>query len=168
MELTEFLALYAAIVSTGMLGWSVYQSRASYKVEVNHALYDVREEAKGGIAIKALNHSPQAVHLQGFLLIAGNEKTNLLKKGNHIFPVRNMHILGAVEYASLEKYSVDDQCPITLGSGESHIVNIPLEALIEIRKLTNTSKLFACVQDQLGKKIYSKAFDYWDNSGEFN
>ena len=79
MNLTDFLAVYAAIVSTGMFGWSIYQSRANYKVEVTHSLYDVSETPKAGIAIKALNNSQKPVYLQSFLLVAGDEKSVVLE-----------------------------------------------------------------------------------------
>jgi len=64
---------------------------------------------------------------------------------------------------SLDHYQVDHGCPMSIEPGQSHTVYISESVLLKIREDTGTSRIMACVQNQLTRNKFSDPFDFWES-----
>jgi len=80
MKLTEGLAIYAAILSTGNFLWNLYQNRPNHSVSIGLAFYEDSGKTTVGIAMTAMNPSPKTDHLQSFSLLVGGSRAGIMDK----------------------------------------------------------------------------------------
>src|SRR3972149_10233246 len=76
MDLTVYIAIYGALLSTIAVGWNIYnnlQDKSKVRVETNFGFMFPDKENKQFFFIKAINYGRRPVHLSSFGLRSDND-----------------------------------------------------------------------------------------------
>lgn len=159
MKLTEYLAIYAASLSTITLVWNIINSRPRVKVDVVVGTSDVDGKTQLGVYIIARNISSHDVHLSSVSFLYSYKDASLIERLAHIWKFRRIPRRINWVHSSLAYYSIESGCPIQLEARTSHRVFIPIARLEEMLSKTHKKQIIAHVQDQLWNDFYSKPFN---------
>lgn len=158
MKITDYLAIYAAILSTLIFSWNVLQSRPRIKVDLIFGIEGVGENMESGVYIFIRNLASHDVHLANISILYPYKNVGLKERIAHAWRFKRIpRRLGWVT-SSLSNYSVESGCPVCLEARKSYRVFISAPALeVMLAEATHRS-IMACVQDQLWNNIFSSAF----------
>lgn len=160
MKITDYLAIYAATLSSLIFVWNVLQSRPRIKVDLIFGIEGEGDNLKSGVYIVIRNLSSHDVHLSSISILYPYKDIGLKEQFAHAWRFKRIpRRLGWVS-SSLSYYSVQSGCPVCLGARKSHQVLITEPVLEEILAKAIHRSLKACVQDQLWNNVYSSAFKY--------
>lgn len=158
MKITDYLAIYAAILSTFVFLWNVIQSRPRIKVDLIFGIEGSGEEVKSGVYIFVRNLSAHDVHLSNIDILYPYKSSTVTERLAHIWRFKSLpRRLGWV-HSSLSNYSVESGCPVCLEARKSHKVFISQPTLEEILTNAVDRVLMAGAQDQLWNNVYSGKF----------
>jgi len=162
LNLTQYLAIYAAILSTAVFFWNVVRFRARSKVRVRvvFGMEKVGGEYVHGAMISVQNPSAHAVHISNISLVYHWRRTTFLDSLEHIFRFRRFPRRIGWCHSSLSNYDIDDKCPVKLEPGMSHQVLVPEEAIEKMLSDAKSRRFIAVVQDALWRDKYSSVIDY--------
>jgi len=160
MDLTKFLAVYAAFLSTAVFLWNVFKSQSKIRVKLILALEKREGEFVHGVQIAVQNPSNHTVHLTGISVLNPWRKTSLKDAVAHVIRFRRWPIRLGWMHSDLSLYGIDDGCPMILEPRASHTILIPDDVLELILEEATHRKLKAVVQDALWRRKFSVAFDY--------
>jgi hypothetical protein len=160
LKITDYLAIYAAILSTLVFVWNVFQSKPKIKVDLIFGLDGKGDQLRSGIYIFARNLSSHDVHLANFSILYPYRDVGLKERLIHVWKYKHMPRRIGWVTSSLSNYSIEDGCPICLEARKSHSVFIPDAALEAMLADATHRSLIGCVQDQLWHNAYSRAFKY--------
>jgi hypothetical protein len=76
MDLTIYIAIYGAILSTIAVGWNIYnnsQDRPRIEIKANFGFMLPDNGGKTFLFIKAINHGKRSIYLSSFGLRSGND-----------------------------------------------------------------------------------------------
>jgi hypothetical protein len=163
VELTEFLAIYAACLSTIVLAWNIRRAVPKYKIDLVFGTHGSGESLDHGVYIGARNPSAHTVHLAGLDLLFRHRKPSLIENVKHLLKYRRWPRTVGWVHTSLYNYGLQDGYPLALEAGKSHDVFVPNKILEEILSDSVDRDIKAGVQDQLWRKKYSKKFEYPKN-----
>ena len=156
MKLTEYLAIYAAFLSTIVFMWNIRRSIPKFKVDVMFGTHGSGDNIDHGIYVGVRNPSPHTIHLSGIDLLYKYRETGLLDKFLHLLKYRRLPSTVGWVHTSLSNYDLKDECPLALESGKSHNVFVPNEVLEKVLDDSVDRYIKAGVQDQLWRNKYSK------------
>lgn len=160
MKLTEFLATYAALLSTVVFIWNIRRSIPKLKVDVVFGTRGSGDELEHGIYIGVRNPSSHTIHLSGIDLLYRYRQTGVLDKVIHSLKYRRLPKAVGWVHTSLSNYDLEDGCPLALDSGKSHNVFVNNAVLEQILDDSVDRHIKAGAQDQLWRRKYSKKFYY--------
>jgi hypothetical protein len=160
LKITDYLAVYAAILSSLVFVWNVTQSRPRLKVDLAFALEDVHGELKPGIYVVIRNMSSQDVHLANVSILYPYQQAGIKSKIAHIWRYKRVPSNLGWVHSSLSNYSLDSGCPMCLEARKSHKIFIAKTMLEGVWTEALHESVRACVQDQLWNNIYSKSFKF--------
>lgn len=156
MKATEWLAIYAAALSTIVFSWNVFQSRPRLKVMIVFGI----EELVVGAHISVQNRSPHTIHLSNISILYRDRKPTWKEWLSHAWEFKRLpRRLGWV-HSSLSNYKIADGCPVALEARNSHHVLVPEDTLERIFERTAERKIIAVVQDKIWNSVYSNVFEY--------
>lgn len=165
MKLTEYLAIYAAALSTGVFFWNVFRALPRFKVDIAFAVHKERDEYLHGIYIAVRNPSSHPIHIAGVDLLCPIADPSFKDKVRHTFTTKRMPTSLGWLYLNLSNYGINDGCPFKLEPGTSKNIFVPNEAIEKMLTNSASRSIMACVQDQLWRNKYSNSFEY---SEEYN
>lgn len=153
---TDWLAIYAAALSTIVFGWNVLRSRSRLKVVVMFGF----EDGVGGASISVQNRSSHIVHLAGISVLYRYNRPSFKECVAHAWRFRRIpRRLGWV-HSSLSNYEIADGCPRTLEARDSHHVLVPEKVLEAIFLEATERKIMAVVQGKIWNNVYSNVFAF--------
>jgi len=156
MKQTDWLAIYAAVLSTIVFVWNVLRSRPRLKV----VMVTGDEELVFGAYIAVQNRSSHVVHLANISLMYRDHHPTLGEWLRHAWQFKHIpHHLGWV-YSSLSNYQLSGGCPLALAAYDSHHVFVPDHVVRAIISKAGSRELMAVAQDKIWKNSYSNAFTY--------
>ncbi|QNA90838.1 hypothetical protein G4G28_24260 [Massilia sp. Dwa41.01b] len=160
MKITDYLAIYAAALSTLVFLWNLRQARPRIKVTILPGLTDKGETPRFGAFIIVKNMSPLEVHLSASRLLYRHKKPSLKEKLMHILKYRQIpRNIGWVQ-SRFSYYDVDDEFPLSLGARKAHRIFIPESALEKIAIESGDRTIRCNIQDELGNNVLSKKFTW--------
>jgi len=163
LKLTDYLAIYAACLSTFVFAWNITRSIPRYKIDIVFGTKGDNDNIEHGVYIGIKNPSPYTVHLAGVELLYRYKESSLIRKITHFLKYRRIPWAVDWVHTSLSNYKLKDGCPLALESGKSHLVFVPNEVLEQILNDSINRNIKACVQDQLWRNKYSQKFHYPKN-----
>jgi hypothetical protein len=160
LKLTEYLAIYAAILSTFVFLWNVLQSKAKIKVDLIHGVEGEGDEVKHGVYLFVRNLSSHEVHLSNLSLLYPYRSVGIKERLSNLWQFKRFPSRIGWVSTSLSNYSIEDGCPICLKPRKSHKVMITKDKLEEIFSDATERCMIGYAQDQLWNNTYSKVFKY--------
>ena len=158
MKVTDFLAIYAAGLSTIVFVWNYVRATPRIKVEVISGSDEIDGEFVFGAYISVKNPSSQTVHLSNISILYPYKQSNLTDILKHIIKYQRIPKSEGWVSSSLSNYKIDDGCPISLEPGKAHSILVPERILEQIFEDSYSRKIKAVVQDQLWRNKYSNKF----------
>lgn len=156
MKVTDWLAIYGAVLSTLIFAWNAFHSRPRLKVVTVFGM----EDGLHGAHISVQNRSPHTVHLSSISILYRYRETSLKEWLSNAWEYKRIpRRLGWV-YSHLSNHSVEDGCPLALEARNSHHVLIPDAVLESIFRDALERKIIAVVQDKIWNNVYSNALVY--------
>lgn len=158
LKVTDYLAIYAAVLSTLVFLWNVLQSRPRVRVDLIHGIEGTGDAMRSGVYIFVRNLSSHDVHLANIDILYPYRVVGLKERIVHMWKFRRWpRRLGWV-HSSLANYSLESGCPVCLEARKSHSVFIPQPALESMLAEATDRTLMAGAQDQLWNNVYSGKF----------
>lgn len=158
MSVTEYLAIYAACLSTIVFIWNIARAVPRFKVRLVSGFDEIDGEYVFGVCISVQNPSPHTVHLSGIDLLYPSEDMRLSNFLRHLFKYRRFSRSVGWVYTSLSNYKIEDGCPITLEPGQSHNILVPDHVVEEVLENSQRRELKAVAHDQLWGRKHSNKF----------
>lgn len=160
MRLTDFLAIYAASLSTTIALWNYFRSRPQLRVRLIFALGTIEGESQSGLGISIQNVSAQTVHITTVSLLYPYRRSTVSDKINHLIHFRRIPRNDGWCHSNLSLNGITDGCPTSIEPGKSHWIFVRHEVLDRLLEDAESRRLKAVVQDALWRNRYSKAFEY--------
>ncbi len=160
MRLTDFLAIYAASLSTTIALWNYLRSRPQLRVRLIFALETIEAEMQSGVGISIQNVSAQTVHITDVSLLYPYRKSTISGKLKYLISFKRIPYSDGWCHSSLSLHGINDGCPTSIEPGKSHWVFVRYEVLDRLLEDAESRRLKAVVQDALWRNRYSKAFEY--------
>ncbi|OUR83252.1 hypothetical protein A9Q82_04165 [Cycloclasticus sp. 46_120_T64] len=160
MKITEFLAIYAALLSTIVFFWNMRRAIPQYKVELIFGVDEIDGKHVSGAYISVKNPSLHTVHLSNISILYPYRKTSIIELVTHTLKFRRLPISVDWAHSSLSNFDIDDGCPFALEAGKSHDILFPESALEKVFKDSSERVIKVSVQDQLWRTKYSSKFEY--------
>ena len=162
MNLADFLAIYAAALSTAIAVWTVIQARPRIKVVVIAGLDSSGPTSRFGAYVQVRNISSHEVPLAAITLLYRHGSAGLVAQLKHSLKYRCFPSTVGWVHSRLSLYDVDDKCPTVVEARSSHIVFIPQVVLDRISRETAEQVIMCSVQDQLANDFFSNQYR-WNN-----
>lgn len=160
MKITDYLAIYAAFLSTLVFLWNLRQARPRLKADIVPGLTDKGERPRFGAFIIIRNVSPLEVHLSAISLLYRHGKPSLKEKLMHLLKYRQIPRTIGWVHSSFSYYDVDDEFPLSIGARKAHRIFIPQSALENIAIESGERTIRCNIQDELGNNVLSKKFTW--------
>lgn len=160
LKTTDYLAIYASILSSVVFLWNVLQSRPRFKVDLLFGIDTVDGVTTSGASIVVRNTSSHDIHLAAIGLLYPYANVGIKEKLLQLWRYKRWpHRVGWC-HTSLSNYSIKDGCPMCLEARKSHHVLVPKEIVERVLSEATGNKLIATVQDQLWHNVYSRSFTW--------
>lgn len=160
LKITDYLAIYAAILSSVVFLWNVLQSRPRFKVDLLFGIDTVEGVTTSGVSIVVRNTSSHDIHLAAIGLLYPYTRVGAKEKLLHLWRYKRWPRRVGWCQTSLSNYSIKDGCPMCLEARKSHHVLVPKEVIEKILAEAMRDRLIATVQDQLWNNVYSRPFQW--------
>ena len=122
LKLTEYLAIYAAALSTFVFLWNVLQSKAKVKVDLIYGIEGEGDELKSGVYIFVRDLSSHQIHLSNLSLLYPYRVVGLKERIAYLWAYKRFPSRIGWVSTSLSNYSIEDGCPICFEPRKSHSV----------------------------------------------
>ena len=160
MKNFDYLALYAAILSTINFLWGIYKESPKVKAYLIHGSAEIEGKLVGGIYLNVQNPSIQTLHISNILILYPYKKNSFRNILCDIWKNKRLSSRICWTHSSLSMFGLSAGCPLSLESGKSHRVFIPDAILQTIFNDAVRKELKCVVQDEVRKSKYSQIFKY--------
>ena len=166
MKITEFLAIYAAVLSTAVFIWKITTSRAKFAVTLTDGANKSGEGFESGVFLSIQNPSPHTVHVNSVSLVYPYRKITLLEKIAHVFRYRRLdRYIGWVHHG-LVFAGIETGLPVSIEPRQSHSIFIPENVIWNILNENGATVFAAVAQDALWRDKYSGVFEMYRSKGD--
>lgn len=160
MRLTDFLAIYAASLSTTIALWNYFRSRPQLRVLIVIAMETVEGELQSGLGISIQNISSQTVHITNVSFLYPYRRSTIPEKIKHVISFKRIPRNDGWCHSSLSLNGINDECPTSVEPGKSHWIFVRHEVVERLLAKAESPHFKAVVQDALWRNRYSKVFGY--------
>ena len=158
MNFTDLLAMYGAILSTGIFGWNIYKSRAKVWVKLIYSVVDTDNRFESGISIYIQNPTNHTIHISSISILYPYRAVNLIEYFEHLLKFKNIPRQIGWVHSELSFYEIDNKCPFSLEPLQSKSIFISNDKLELIFVEANKREIKAVAHDQLWQNVYSRTF----------
>ena len=156
MKNLDFVAIYAAVLSTIHIIWTIRSETPKVNVKIVNGFDRVDSEVIDGIYIIVQNSSKHSLNISNILILIPQNKSLMQRVKSHL-RFKN-HVRFTWAHSSLANYGLNAGCPLKLEPGKSHSVFIPEQTLNLILKDSTLKEIACVVQDEVRKPKYSKKY----------
>lgn len=160
MKITDYLAIYAAVLSTVVFLWNIAQSRPRIKVDLLFAIEVIGEKPESGASVIVRNHSSHDVHLANISILYPYTHVTFKERLVHLWRYKQWPSRIGWVHSDLSNYGIESGCPVCLEARKSHRVFIPDAKLDTMVSDATEGSLIASVQDQVWNNFYSRKFKW--------
>lgn len=159
MKLTDYLAIYGAILSTAVTAWNIFRARAKIRVILIFSVDKSCDDVRHGIEISIQNPSANTVHVTSVSFLYKYKRETVWHHIKHILKFGQLSTIGWC-HTDLSNFDIFDGCPISIEPGKSHNIFVPDSALEKLLQEAVSREIKAVVQDALWRNKYSNKFEY--------
>lgn len=160
LKFTDYLAIYAAILSSVVFLWNVLQSRPRLKVDLLFGIETIDGKTTSGISVVVRNTSSHDIHLAAIGLLYPYIEVGVKGRLLHLWRYKRWPNRVGWCHTSLSNYSIKDGCPMCLEARKSHHVLVPEAVIEQVLSAATQGSIIAAVQDQLWNNVYSRPFKW--------
>lgn len=160
LKITDYLAIYAAILSSVVFLWNVIQSSPRFKVDLLFGVDTVEGMTKSGVSVVIRNTSSHDIHLAAIGILYPYRRVSTKERLLHLWRYKRWPHRAGWCQTNLSNYSIRDGCPMCLEARKSHHVLVPKEVVEKILSDAAQGNFIATVQDQLWNNVYSRPFKW--------
>lgn len=158
LKVTDWLAVYAACLSTAVFVWNVARATPRAKVEIVFGSSERDGKMESGLFIVLKNPSSHEVHLRNLWILSPSDASGIFDKVTYLVKYRKWPEAVGWVHARLPDFGVEDGMPLSLSPGKSHHVFVPGVVVDELLADSERKELKAAVYDEVGRRSYSPAF----------
>ena len=155
LKMTDYLAFYAAVLSTVVFVWNFVRASPRYRVSICPGVEEYDGKIQVGLHISIQNPSSHTVHLANVSLLYHHSKKSLAKTIRHAVKYRSYSKSIGWVHTALSNYDIKDCCPLALAAGSSHNIFVPKETLEHVLNGSVSRDIRVVAQDQLWRDKYS-------------
>lgn len=160
MTLTDALAIYAGLLSTGTFIWTIRQARHSLKVRAILGLSDGGDgKAQTSLVIHLLNAKGMPAEARFVGVAWPYRRVSFSERVRHMTQFRNLPRWIGWVHGQLPE-STTTGLPVLIEPGRSHEIWVPLDELRNSLKADRADVCVAYAQDALGQQFYSNQFQF--------
>jgi len=157
LKVTDWLAIYAAVLSTVVFAWNVLRAKPKVKTRLTLGLHP---EQGPGVYVFVQNKSGHTVHLAAVGPLYRSGYASIREKLAFIIKYRRFpKTLGWV-HTSFKYFGISDACPVAIEAGNAHQIFVPEAQVEEILRGAEAPDLMAHAQDMLWRNSYSNVLVY--------
>lgn len=157
MKLTEYLAIYAAIMSSVVFFWNVRKSRPNFRVKVSHGIGDQKDGTKtAGFVASVENMSAQTVFIKPISILIFKENPTLKDRWTFLRKYKRYSRTQGWVFGNFENFDIEQDRQNKLEPGQSFSVFIPASVCKVIAEHSKSTIFRAYAQNELGENRYSK------------
>jgi hypothetical protein len=158
LTFTDFVAFYAAFLSSIVFFWTIKNSKLRFKVRLIHGGDEIDGELISGIYVFIQNPSGHKVHLEQIDIVYPYKKSSFYETLRTIFKFHRFPSRYNWCHTFFSNYALDSGCPVTIEPGQAHRVLIPQKVVDQISNQSVVPILRASGQDSLWRSKFSKRF----------
>lgn len=160
MDITKYLAIYAASLSTAVFLWNVSRARPKFKVKLTLGMNKIDGEYVSGAYIAIQNPSAHTVHVVAVDILYRYRSISLIDWIKHAWEFKRIvRRVGWVHYP-LNMDDVETGLPVSIEAGKSHMIFVSDEKLEDVLEDALDRRIIASAQDALWRNQHSAKFDY--------
>lgn len=160
MKLTDYLAIYGALLSTMVFFWNAVRATPKVRVRLAFAVETKDGKTQSGLGVSIQNPSAHTVHITGASFLHPYSKPTLKRRFEYIFRFRRVPWNLGWCHSSFSFNGVEDGCPLSIEPGASHYIMVPREKVDHVLRDARRRVLKVSVQDALWRNKTSSAFDF--------
>ena len=160
MKLTDYLAIYGALLSSVVFLWTAARARPKIKVRLILAIEGEDDKLEHGVGISIQNPSSHTAHISNVSLLYPLRKPTVRERLKYLVKNKSLPLNIGWCHGSLSVYGLDDKCPASIEPGKSHWIFVPDVKLREVLSGALAPRLKAVAQDALWRNKYSPSFTY--------
>lgn len=158
MKLTDYLAIYGALLSTATATWTTIRSLPKIRIKLVFAIESLEGKAHTGIGISIQNPSTHIAHITNVSILYPFERARIRDRVKQLFIYKRIPYNHGWCHGALSTFDIDDGCPVSIDPGKSHWVFLPYSAIEKVLTDALSPQIKIVVQDALWRNKYSKAF----------
>lgn len=160
MELTDYLAVYGAGLSTAIAVWNYFRSRPKVRVLLTLASDSMDGEFTCGVGISVQNPSTHTAHITHVSFLYPSSVPTFRDRIKHLVKFKRVSRTHGWCHTALSNFGLSDGCPVSIEPGKAHWIFVPDSVIQEILSDAISPHLKVVVQDALWRNKYSRKFDY--------
>jgi hypothetical protein len=158
MKLTDYLAIYGALLSTTVFVWNAVKARPKVRVRLAFAVETKDGQTQTGLGVSIQNPSAHTVHITAASFLYPYSEAALRQRLEHIIRYKRVPFDLGWCYSGFSLYDVEDGCPVSIEPGASHYIMVPQDKLEQLLANARRRILKVSVQDALWRNKKSRAF----------
>lgn len=166
MRLTDYLAIYAAGLSTLVFLWNTSTARSRVRLQIVPGASSQNDEVQIGLHISVQNVSAHTVHISSLSILYPYRQVGVIDYLSHLVKYRRIASNIGWVHTRPDYYDVEDGFPVSIEARKSHDIFIPEGALEKLLDDAIRREIRAGIQDALWRNKYSKTFKV-DWRGEY-
>ncbi|GAA5080915.1 hypothetical protein N0B44_28440 [Roseibacterium beibuensis] len=160
MDITKYLAIYAAVLSTAVFVWNVARARPKFDVKLVLGLDETDGEYTSGVYVSLQNPSAHTVHISNVSFLYRYEETGLIDRVKHAWEFKRLMRRVGWVHNSMIFDGIETGLPVSLEPGKSHMIFVPYDTIDDMLERGIDRKIIAGAQDALWRNKYSAVFDF--------
>lgn len=158
MKITDYLAIYGAVLSTAVFMGTVWKARRRLVVEMMPGALSGDDDTAGIYSvIRIVNRQSVPIRADHVGLLWPYRKVTFAEKVGYVLKYRRAwRTLGWV-HGSLPESTMAD-LPKVIEAGHSHLIWVRHEDLEDLLRNDRAAQCMASAQDGVGRNFYSKVF----------
>lgn len=160
MELTDYLAVYGAGLSTAIAVWNYFRSRPKVRVLLTFATGGVDGEVTGGVGISVQNPSTHTAHITNVSFLYSSTVSTFRDRIKHLVKFKRVPRNHGWCHTALSNYGLSDGCPVSIEPGKAHWIFVPDNVIQKLLSDAISPHVKVVVQDALWRNKYSRKFKY--------
>ncbi|MEZ6029250.1 MAG: hypothetical protein R3C46_05820 [Hyphomonadaceae bacterium] len=162
MKFTEWIAVYAAILSTLTFLWNLNVSRSKVKVSILPGLDkpDAEGKERFGVYVAVRNPSNHTVHITSIGIVHNYRPVSLVETVLHSLEFRRWNRYTLWVHTSEPFENIETGAPVSIEPRSSHVFFVPEEAIKRMveNEPHSTGRFAAVAQDALWRNKYSRPY----------
>jgi hypothetical protein len=154
LKATDYVAIYAAVLSTLVFVWNIRNSWPRVIVELIWGI----QEREPGVYIYIKNPSKQAVNIHAVWFLVPFRRVTITDRLKHVWRFRRLPRYMDWVHTDLSFCDITTGLPTSIAPRTSHHIFIQEEKIREILKRNGSTRFAAGVQDALSRNKYSAPF----------